>query len=274
MRMRLVRRSSTRRGGSVLAVLLTTAAVVWRPLLPVLALALGLIAGLVAPGRSAAQGIASAESDLISLARTYTAAWNAHDLEAALACFAPDAAIGYRDAGPPDAVWEAAGHGEDTNGRALIPGTAAIRAHLRAQFLWQGHVETWNYRATGDVVTWSYRQGEAPEQHLPGIRPVEGTAEASVRASRITRLSLVRDPDSVAARATAVAALAPRRDVDPDAPETGGVAPSRSAAGPAPGAATRPAPEASDASWPLALAGLGAGAALLAGRRRRHTHQG
>jgi ketosteroid isomerase-like protein len=272
MRMRRVSRSSAGRGGPALAVLLTTAAVAWLPPLPALAPALAV--GLVAPGQSAAQGIAAAESDLVALARTYTAAWNAHDLEAALACFAPDAVIEYRAAGPPDAVWEAAGHGEDTSGRALIPGTEAIRAHLRAQFRWQGHVETWTYRATGDVVTWSYRQREAPEQHLPGLRPVEGTAAASVRAGRITRLSLVHDPASVAARATAVAALAPRRVVHPDAPGTGGVALGRSAAGPAPGGAARPAPGASDAAWPLGLAGFGAGAALLAGRRRRRTHQG
>ena len=58
-------------------------------LFPVLALA----AGLVAPGRSAAQAGGAAGGDLVSLARAYTAAWSAHDWRLPLACFAPDAVI-------------------------------------------------------------------------------------------------------------------------------------------------------------------------------------
>ena len=250
-----------------------------RVLVPVLALA----AGLVIPGRSAAQGIAASEGSLVFLARAYTAAWNAHDLEAALACFAPDAVITCGEAGLRVAVWEAAreatthgdgGHGEDTEGVYAIPGTAAIQAHLRAQVVWQGHVEAWDYRAAGSGVTWSYRRSEAAEPHVPGIRPVEGTAEASVRAGRIMRLRLAHDPGSVAARATAVAATAPRRATNPDASSTGSPASGPTGDGHPPESAAEAGAAASDGSWPLGLAGRGASAALLAGRRRHRTRRG
>src|SRR5688572_18808420 len=63
--------------------------VVLRSALPLLALGLG----LVVPGRSAAQAPPVPAPALIPVAAAYTAAWNAHDLPAVLALFAPDAVV-------------------------------------------------------------------------------------------------------------------------------------------------------------------------------------
>ena len=60
-----------------------------------------LASGLVTPGRGAALAPPSAP-DVLPVARAYTAAWNAHDLAAVLALFAPDAILRERwGASPP-----------------------------------------------------------------------------------------------------------------------------------------------------------------------------
>jgi hypothetical protein len=162
MRMRRVRRFSTGRGGPVLAVLLTTAAVAWLPLLPILALAMG----LVAPGRSPAQGLAASDSDLVYLARTYTAAWNAHDLAAVLACFAPDAVVRERQRHVPPDVWDTHdpqvvrtylddAHGGDTydpGGLAWAMGPQQIAAWAAARFARHPRVAADPPRVAGDTV--------------------------------------------------------------------------------------------------------------------------
>ena len=66
-----------------------------RAALPALALALALLA----PGPSAAEGPSSPAPALVPFVAAYTAAWSAHDLDALLALFAPDAAIAL-DYGP------------------------------------------------------------------------------------------------------------------------------------------------------------------------------
>src|SRR5262245_12139554 len=67
--------------------------------------ALALAVGLVAPGLSAAQDL-TPSPDPVPLARAYTAAWNAHDLAAVLACFAPDAVVRERRGEVPPPVWD------------------------------------------------------------------------------------------------------------------------------------------------------------------------
>jgi hypothetical protein len=59
----------------------------------------------VAPGRSAAQGPPPPTPlTLVSFAQGYVAAWNAHDLAAVLACFAPDAVVRERQRAVPPEV--------------------------------------------------------------------------------------------------------------------------------------------------------------------------
>ena len=72
-----------------------------RAALPVLTLALG----LVAPGRSAAQAPPPAPEPA-RVAEAFTAAWNAHDLPAVLALFAPDAVVRERWGAVPPDVWD------------------------------------------------------------------------------------------------------------------------------------------------------------------------
>jgi hypothetical protein len=73
------------------------------------------------------------------------------------------------------------------------------------------------------------------------------------------------DPGSIAARATAGAAPVQHRVAPPAAADAGGTAPSQIRAGRVPGCAARPATNSSDASCPLGIARLGAGAARTGG---------
>ena len=92
-----------------------------RSALPLLALALGLLA----PGRSAAQGLPPPVPELIPVAAAYTAAWNAHDLPAVLARFAPDAVVRERRGAVPAAVWDTR---DPQVVRAYLDGTARRRS--------------------------------------------------------------------------------------------------------------------------------------------------
>jgi len=211
--------------------------------------------------------------DASAVVQAYLAAWNAHDLDAAMAHVAPGAVIRYRGAGVSDARWDATrrgppeegGHGEDTSGVDWVAGTEAIRTHLWAEFAWNPHVETANHRATADGVAWTYRLRQDPEQRLPGVGPIEGRAEAVVHAGRITHLSFAHDPASVARRNAAVAVVLRRRVTAPNPPASGGARPNSPSRGSRDGAAEDPSPVA----WPLALSGLALLAAGAAAVRRR-----
>ena len=217
------------------------------------------------------------ESDAVAVVAAYVGAWNAHDLDAALAFFAPDAVIRHRGPGVPDAVWAAAhlgpvaedeGRGDDPASIALLDGTEAIRRHLRAEFGWGIHVETADYRATAHGATWTYRQHQDPDRRLPGVEPIEGRAEARLRAGRITHLSLAPDPAAGVRRDAAVAVvLARRRATHPNPPAGAGevTGPSRGRSGA--GSAGMREPESPRPLLALLLGGLVAGAAVRVRRR-------
>ena len=104
-------------------------------------------------------------------------------------------------------------------------------------------------------MTWQYREFSDPAQRLPGVAPLEGTAEAEVHGGRITRLTLVDSPASVLRQRGELAAYAAMAPVPRGAAAGGGRA-----------------VEPTDAAWPLALgglAGLGIGAAALRQRARQ-----
>jgi len=231
-----------------------------RAALPLLVLALG----LVAPGRSTAQDPPPVPAP-VRVAAAFTAAWNAHDLPAVLARFAPDAIVRERRAEVPAAVWDtrdpqvvrayhdtaqATAH-EDPETFLWVTGHPAIAAWAAGRFAQHHRFAAGPYRAAGDTVRWPYREFVDPFQLAPGVAPAEGEAEAVVRGGRIAVLSLVQSPASVARQRREAAA---------------GIARAAASRRP-PGDATEPA----GSAWPLALSGLAllGGVAVALRRRRR-----
>jgi hypothetical protein len=224
--------------------------------------------GLVVPGGIGAQGRPHA-SDPVAPAEAFTAAWNAHDLPAVLAGFAPDA-VGRERRGPvPAGVWdtrdpavvrayqeEDGRRGADSPGPVWVIGHQEIAAWAAARFAQRHRYAVGPYRATGETVAWSYREFADLFQVTPGVGPLEGDAEVVVRGGRITRLTLVLAPASVQRRwgELSAAARAAARGAGPSGPSSG---PARAAA--------------PTGAWPLALGGLAflaAGTAALRRRRR------
>ena len=229
---------------------------------------------------AAAAGPDGPDPDLAAVAQAFGAAWNAHDLEAVLAGFAPDAVVRERQGAVPLHVWDTrdpqvvraylAGAFDPNDDNAGIltwaMGHQEIAAWAVAHFARRHRFGAGPYRAAGDTVGWPYREFVDPYQRLPGVDPTEGTAEAEVRGGVITRLTLVQSPASVQRRrgelaVLAVGAVATRRAAPPgDGPSV-------------PPRAPRDAAEPTDATWPLALGGLAVLSAGAAALRRRAPHR-
>jgi hypothetical protein len=238
-----------------------------RSALPLLALALG----LAAPGPGAAQGPPPVAPAPIPVARAYVAAWNAHDLDAVLALFAPDAVVRERWGDVPPAVWDTSdpqvvraylegshdGEAYDPSGFAWASGHRQIAAWAAARFAQHQRLAAARYRAAGGTVGWRYREFDDPFQGLPGVGPLEGAAEAEVRGGAITRLTLVQAPASAARQRGEVEAAA-------RAAATRRAAPVGRAA-----ARGGPVPEPTAAAWPLGLGALAALSVVTAALRRR-----
>jgi len=249
--------------------------VVLRSALPLLALGLG----LVVPGRSAAQAPPVPAPALIPVAAAYTAAWNAHDLPAVLALFAPDAVVRERRGDVPAAVRDARdpqvvrnyldgtlnGDHYDTGGLVWAMGHRQIAAWAAARFAQHHRFAVGPPRAAGDTVGWPYREYADPFQFVRGFSPTEGHAEAVVRGSRITVLTLVESPASAQRRWREVGAVLERPVANRRAAPLGD-GPSSALSGSLRGG---PAAEPTDAVWPLALGGLAGLAAVTAALRRR-----
>lgn len=226
---------------------------------PVLLLLLLLLLGAVTLWLAGAPRAAAQQRDLAPFAQAYNAAWNARDLDAVLAFFAPDAIVldTVADSDKPPASWV----GED-----------AIRARMRTAFLAQSHVDTSTYQTSaqrsGETVTWRYRLWENPYQQWPGVEPVDGTAEAVVQAGQIIRLRTAHDSDSVHRRSDALFAAARSRVPQLGAPAAPGLAPAQDASRPQP-RQTRDGAEPTRPAWPLALGSLALLGALTRVLRRR-----
>ena len=243
-----------------------------------LGLGLGLGLGLAAPGRSAAQG-PPPPPELVPVAQAYTAAWNAHDLPAVRALFAPDAVVRERWGPVPPEVWETRepqvvraylegshdGDNYDTGGFAWVTGRPAIAAWAAARFAQHHRFRAGPYRGAGDKVSWPYQEFVDPFQRTPGASPLDGDAEALVRDGLIAVLSLVQAPASVRRQrdeaATAFDRAMATQRASPLQGERGG-APLQPPRGPA-------AP--TGVAWPLGLAGLAllSAATVMLRRRRR-----
>ena len=233
-----------------------------RPTGPVRALrtalpALALVLGLAAPGRSAAQGPPPAPA-LVPFVAAYTAAWSAHDLDALLALFAPDAAIAF-DYGPSG----------DDDGHAEYRGAAApfsLRVGVAVLMEAGVRVDPGGHRAApvvfggapATLARWPYQRAT-----LLASLPAElGTDAVVLRGGRILAYTRTPDRASLAARAAALAgamsAMATRTAGRPAAP-----------LGAAPRAAAATVAEPTPVGWPLALGGLAGLAAVTVGLHRR-----
>ena len=161
------------------------------PALLALAVAAAVAGGGVLPRRLHAQ-----EPAPVAVARAYTAAWNAHDLPAVLALFAPDAVVRERAGAVPAAVWdthdpqvvraylEGASSHDDAHGLVWVTGHAETAAWAAGRLAQHPRLAADPYRAAGDTVGWSYREFADPYQLVPGVGPAEGEAEAVVRGGR------------------------------------------------------------------------------------------
>jgi len=246
-----------------------------RAALPVLALALGLLA----PGQSAAQGTLLPARELVPLAEAYSAAWNARDLPAVLALFAPDAVVRERRGDVPPAVWDTRdpqvvrtyldgalnGDHYDTGGLVWAMGHRQIAAWAAARFAQHHRYAVGPPRPAGDTVGWPYREYADPFQFVRGFSPTEGDAEAVVRFGRITVLTLVESPASAQRRWREVGAVLERPVANRHATPLGD-GPSSALSGSLRGG---PAAEPTPVGWPLALGGLAGLAAVTAALRRR-----
>ena len=144
--------------------------------------------------------------DPVEFARAFTDGWNASDVDAVLACFAPDAVVRRRGSRGPDEVWDAqdelavreflAEEGWRVS-LSWVRGAGEIRALMAEAIREHPRVEASNVRSAGHVVTWDYRVYPAALLGLPGVGPVEGVAAGTVRAGRIVRLTLIDDPASI-----------------------------------------------------------------------------
>ena len=217
--------------------------------------------------------------DAPSVVQAYTAAWNAHDLPAVLARFAPDAVVRGRAGAVPAAVWDTRdpqvvrayldgaheGLGYDTGDLVWMTGHQEIATWAAEHFARHHRFAAGPPRAAGDTVSWPYREFADPYQLVPGFSPTEGDAEAVVRGGRITALTLVVSPESVQRRRGEMQAASARAEATRLAAPIA-VGPSLQPRGPQRGG---PAADPTGAAWPLALGGLALLGAVTAKLRRR-----
>jgi ketosteroid isomerase-like protein len=109
------------------------------------------------------------EQDPVAVVRAFDAAWNAHDLEAVMACFAADAVVTQLPP-PPDG--------------GVHRGTEQIRRWVAA-VLPGFHVDSRGHRARGDTVPWTASVRGDLFRELGFPQPFEAAAEAVVRAGKI-----------------------------------------------------------------------------------------
>lgn len=111
----------------------------------------------------------STTQDPLSIVRQYDAAWNAHDLEAVMACFADDA-VATQTPPPPDG--------------GINRGKDQIRRWAEGQ-LPGFHVDSRDHRTSGDTVTWTSTVTGDVFRQMGFHEPLEAQAEAVVRDGKI-----------------------------------------------------------------------------------------
>jgi hypothetical protein len=121
--------------------------------------------------------------DPAQILRTFDAALNAHDLEAAMDLFADDAVVRYVPPPPRPA-------------RAVYTGKEEIRGLMQALIAEGYNVEAERYEVDGGRVTSRDRRVFAARHEQLGGNPVVVTCEATVRAGRIEAMTICFSPES------------------------------------------------------------------------------
>jgi len=128
---------------------------------------------------SAGRGYAQA-SDPMAVFNAFHAAVNAHDVDAALAFFAPDAVVQFPNQPPPN----------------VFRGTQEIRTWLQAVSAQHIQVTTSNVQVTGDRITWDV--GVIVDDVRPLGISVDGSAEAVIQGGKIVSFAFTISEETLA----------------------------------------------------------------------------
>lgn len=124
------------------------------------------------------------ERDPAAVLTALDAALNAHNLEAALSCFADDAVVRYEPPPPPPSP-------------ATYVGREAIRGLLQTLIAENIHVQAEPYQVEGEWVTCRERRIFADRHERMGGNPVIVTCDSIVRAGKIEALVMTFSPESL-----------------------------------------------------------------------------
>ncbi len=124
----------------------------------------------------------SSEEELVAIVKAYSDALNDHDLEAAMACFTDDVVC---KVGPPPAP----------PGSEFVTGKQQLRSVMRPQ-LPGFHVEAWDYRASGDTVTFRFKYSNDLFRN-EGVESLEGTIEAVCEGDKIKLWTQTLSPQTM-----------------------------------------------------------------------------
>jgi hypothetical protein len=152
-----------------------------------------------------------------------------------------------------------------------LAGRAEIAPWVHDLLARHHRMDVGSHQSAGDRVSWTYQAFVDPYQQIPGVPPVEGTAQATVAAGHITSLAIFvtrasaekRDAALAAAAAAAMARYTPGTADHP----SGGTQATERAGGAPPQPAntqdrTTPSPAAWGAAVVLALLASGLAAAI------------
>lgn len=167
-----------------------------------------LVATIAQPARAFAERTAQSQ-DPITVAKALDAAFNAHDIDAALALFADDATVHDADQPP---------------GKTDYAGKAQIREWLA--FLApeeNARIESSNYRANGNVVTYDWKF-YIKELEGTGLEPEDGSSTATVQDGKILSYSASSTAEWRARAAAASGGVGMPSTGEPSAPYIGALA--------------------------------------------------
>jgi ketosteroid isomerase-like protein len=133
---------------------------------------------LVSVFASVGRGYAQ-ESDPMAVFNALHAAVNAHDVDAALALFAPDAVVQFPNQPPPN----------------VFRGTQEIRAWLQGDADQHIQVTTSNVQVTGDRTTWDARV--VGDDVRPLSISLDGSVEAVIQGGKITSFAFTLSQDTL-----------------------------------------------------------------------------
>ena len=125
--------------------------------------------------------IGASEVDLVSIAKALNAAYNAHELEAVMAFYTDDLVAKVGPALAP-------------SGSEFIQGKEQLRSAL-VQQLPGFHVEAWDYRVSGNTVTFAFEYSADFFRNM-GVDSLGGTIEADFEGDKIKSWAVTFSPET------------------------------------------------------------------------------